>query len=93
MVVDSVQTCVTEEHSSAAGSVAQLRLVASQLMEMAKREGVATMLAGHVTKDGDLAGPRLLEHLVSLFTHAPRPARAQAAHPAHHACAGGPGWF
>jgi DNA repair protein RadA/Sms len=57
-----VQTCVTEEHSSAAGSVAQLRLVASQLMEMAKREGVATMLAGHVTKDGDLAGPRLLEH-------------------------------
>jgi DNA repair protein RadA/Sms len=63
-VVDSVQTVHTAELSSAAGSVGQVREAASQIMEIAKRLGIAVLLVGHVTKDGALAGPRVLEHIV-----------------------------
>jgi DNA repair protein RadA/Sms len=63
-VIDSVQTLYSGEIGSAPGSVAQVREAASQLLRTAKGAGVATILVGHVTKDGAVAGPRVLEHLV-----------------------------
>jgi DNA repair protein RadA/Sms len=63
-VIDSVQTLNSPERSGAAGSVGQVREVAGRIMELAKARGVAVILVGHVTKDGALAGPRVLEHLV-----------------------------
>ncbi len=63
-VVDSVQTLHCRDLSSGAGSVAQVREVAAQVMELAKRLGTAALLVGHVTKEGALAGPRVLEHIV-----------------------------
>jgi len=63
-VVDSVQTLHCEELASAAGSVAQVREVAGAILRVAKAHGTAVLLVGHVTKDGALAGPRVLEHLV-----------------------------
>jgi DNA repair protein RadA/Sms len=63
-VIDSVQTLYSPEISSAPGSVAQVREAASRLLRVAKENGVATILVGHVTKDGSVAGPRVLEHLV-----------------------------
>jgi len=64
VVVDSIQTVRAPELSSAAGSVGQVRECASTLVRMAKDANVAVVLVGHVTKDGALAGPRVLEHLV-----------------------------
>jgi len=64
LVVDSVQTFATDDLPSAAGSVSQVREVAMRLMALAKPSGMAVLLVGHVTKDGSLAGPRVLEHLV-----------------------------
>ncbi len=63
-VIDSVQALHSEDLSSAAGSVAQVREVAGELMQVAKRLRIAVLLVGHVTKEGSLAGPRVLEHLV-----------------------------
>ena len=63
-VVDSIQTMWSTEVSSAPGSVSQIRESAGQLLRVAKSNGVAIVLVGHVTKDGDLAGPRVLEHMV-----------------------------
>jgi DNA repair protein RadA/Sms len=63
-VIDSVQTLGSSELSGAPGSVGQVREVAGRIMELAKARGVAVILVGHVTKDGALAGPRVLEHLV-----------------------------
>jgi DNA repair protein RadA/Sms len=63
-VIDSVQTLYSAELGSAPGSVAQVREAASRLLRVAKENGVATILVGHVTKDGSVAGPRVLEHLV-----------------------------
>ena len=63
-VIDSVQTLHSMELSSAAGSVGQVREVAGELMRVAKALRIAVLLVGHVTKDGALAGPRVLEHLV-----------------------------
>ena len=63
-VIDSVQTLYSSEVGSAPGSVAQVREAAARLMRTAKELGVATILVGHVTKDGTVAGPRVLEHLV-----------------------------
>ena len=63
-VIDSVQTLYSAELGSAPGSVAQVREAASRLLRVAKESGVATFLVGHVTKDGVVAGPRVLEHLV-----------------------------
>lgn len=64
VVVDSVQTLVDPELSSAPGSVAQVRDCAHQLVQQAKQRGIALLLVGHVTKEGTLAGPRVLEHVV-----------------------------
>jgi DNA repair protein RadA/Sms len=63
-VIDSVQTLNAAELSGAPGSVGQVREVAGRIMELAKARGIAVILVGHVTKDGALAGPRVLEHLV-----------------------------
>jgi DNA repair protein RadA/Sms len=63
-VVDSVQTLWSEAVSSAPGSVAQIREVTGRLLRVAKDKGVTIVLVGHVTKEGDLAGPRVLEHMV-----------------------------
>ncbi len=63
-VVDSVQTLHCAELASAAGSVAQVREVAGEILRLAKAQRTAVLLVGHVTKDGALAGPRVLEHLV-----------------------------
>ncbi len=63
-VIDSVQTLYAAALGSAPGSVAQVREAAGRLLRVAKEVGVATVLVGHVTKDGAVAGPRVLEHLV-----------------------------
>ena len=63
-VVDSVQTLWSQEVGSAPGSVSQVREAASRLLRVAKENDVAVFLVGHVTKDGAVAGPRVLEHLV-----------------------------
>jgi DNA repair protein RadA/Sms len=63
-VIDSVQTLRAADLSGAPGSVGQVREVAARIMELAKAQGTAVILVGHVTKEGALAGPRVLEHLV-----------------------------
>jgi DNA repair protein RadA/Sms len=64
LVVDSIQTIFTGTLESAPGSVGQVRECAGKLMQLAKGEGIPTFIVGHVTKDGAIAGPRMLEHLV-----------------------------
>jgi DNA repair protein RadA/Sms len=64
VVIDSIQTIYTELLQSAPGSVAQVRESAAQLVRYAKQSGVSLFIVGHVTKDGQLAGPRVLEHMV-----------------------------
>ncbi len=64
MVIDSIQTMFLPGRSSAPGSVSQVREVTSRLMQSAKQTGVSVLLVGHVTKEGALAGPRVLEHMV-----------------------------
>lgn len=64
MVVDSIQTVYRPELPSAPGSVSQVREGSAQLMRLAKSHAIAAMIVGHVTKDGTLAGPRVLEHIV-----------------------------
>ncbi len=63
-VIDSIQTLWSEALSSAPGSVAQVRECAAQLTRLAKQSGITVILVGHVTKEGALAGPRVLEHIV-----------------------------
>lgn len=64
VVIDSIQTLYTEHVTSAPGSVSQVRECAAQLTRMAKQSGITVLLVGHVTKEGSLAGPRVLEHMV-----------------------------
>ncbi len=64
MVIDSIQTIFTNSLQSAPGSVSQLRESAAMLVKFAKQSGIAIFIAGHVTKEGHLAGPRVLEHMV-----------------------------
>ena len=66
VVVDSVQTIASAEVDGAAGNVSQVREVAAALIAVAKTRGIAVLLVGHVTKDGSIAGPRVLEHLVDV---------------------------
>ncbi|HEX4351369.1 MAG TPA: DNA repair protein RadA, partial [Polyangiales bacterium] len=83
VVIDSIQTLRSGDLESSAGSVAQLRDVSGRLTELAKQRGIALFLIGHVTKEGGLAGPKVLEHLVDTVlsfegdaTHAYRIVRA-----------------
>jgi DNA repair protein RadA/Sms len=69
LVVDSVQTITRVEAEGTAGGVTQVREVAAGLSRLAKERGMATLLVGHVTKDGAIAGPRMLEHLVDVVLH------------------------
>src|SRR5699024_2195823 len=64
VVVDSIQTVFREEVTSAPGSVSQVRECTSELMRIAKTYGIPIVIVGHVTKEGSIAGPRLLEHMV-----------------------------
>ena len=66
LVVDSVQTIGTAEADGSPGGVTQVREVTAALVRVAKRRGMAVIIVGHVTKDGGIAGPRLLEHLVDV---------------------------
>lgn len=64
VVIDSIQTMYVETLDSAPGTVAQVRASAQELIRMAKKRGIALLLVGHVTKEGAIAGPRVLEHMV-----------------------------
>ncbi|MCL1854527.1 MAG: DNA repair protein RadA [Clostridia bacterium] len=64
LIIDSIQTMVSEDSPSAPGSVSQVRQCAAALLRYAKQNSVAVFLVGHVTKEGNLAGPRVLEHMV-----------------------------
>src|SRR5579863_7887975 len=69
LIIDSVQTIAAGEVEGSAGGVTQVRAVASGLIAVAKERSMATILVGHVTKDGSVAGPRALEHLVDVVLH------------------------
>jgi len=69
MVVDSIQTVYTAAAPSPPGSIGQLRECTMRLMQWTKRSGVPTCIVGHVTKEGDIAGPRLLEHIVDVVLY------------------------
>ena len=64
VIIDSIQTMYSEELSAAAGSVSQVREITSQIMRICKSKLITTIIIGHVTKDGTIAGPRVLEHMV-----------------------------
>lgn len=64
VVVDSIQTCYLEALDSAPGTVAQVRASAQELIRLAKRRGITAIMVGHVTKEGMIAGPKVLEHMV-----------------------------
>ncbi|HEX4183796.1 MAG TPA: DNA repair protein RadA [Caulobacteraceae bacterium] len=64
VVIDSIQTLWSDVHEAGPGSVTQVRAAASELVRLAKKRGMAMILVGHVTKDGQVAGPRVVEHMV-----------------------------
>ena len=64
VIIDSVQTMYSDEITSSSGSVSQVREITSRIMKMCKQNGITTIIIGHVTKDGNIAGPRVLEHMV-----------------------------
>ena len=66
LIIDSIQTMYNPELQTAAGSVGQVRECTAKLLQFAKTSGIAVMVIGHVTKDGTIAGPRLLEHMVDV---------------------------
>jgi len=69
VIVDSIQTVHLEEVSGSAGNVTQIRECTNQLMRLAKGENIPIFIAGHVTKSGDIAGPRVLEHIVDVVLY------------------------
>jgi len=64
VIIDSIQTMYSEDITSAAGSVSQVREITARIMRICKSKGITTIIIGHVTKDGNIAGPRVLEHMV-----------------------------
>ena len=64
VIIDSIQTMYSDELTAAAGSVSQVREITSQIMRICKSQAITTIIIGHVTKDGTIAGPRVLEHMV-----------------------------
>ncbi len=69
VVIDSIQTITTEEIESSAGSVSQVRECAGKFLALAKQTGIPVFLIGHITKEGTLAGPKILEHIVDVVLH------------------------
>ncbi len=66
MVIDSIQTIYTDLLDSSAGSVSQIRECAATLLKYAKSTGTSIFIIGHITKDGSIAGPKILEHIVDV---------------------------
>ena len=64
VIIDSIQTMYSDEITSGPGSVSQVREITSRIMKICKQEAITTIIIGHVTKDGNIAGPRVLEHMV-----------------------------
>ena len=64
VIIDSIQTMYSEEITSGPGSVSQVREITARVMKMCKQKQITTIIIGHVTKDGNIAGPRVLEHMV-----------------------------
>jgi len=64
VIIDSIQTMYSDEITSGPGSVSQVREITAKIMKMCKQEEITTIIIGHVTKDGNIAGPRVLEHMV-----------------------------
>ena len=64
VIIDSIQTMYSDEITSGPGSVSQVREITARVMKMCKQKGITTIIIGHVTKDGNIAGPRVLEHMV-----------------------------
>lgn len=64
VIIDSIQTMYSDEITSAPGSVSQVREITARIMKMCKMKGITTVIIGHVTKDGTIAGPKVLEHMV-----------------------------
>jgi len=64
VIIDSIQTMYSDEITAAPGSVSQVREITAQIMRICKQNGITTIIIGHVTKDGNIAGPRVLEHMV-----------------------------
>ncbi|MBO5598037.1 MAG: DNA repair protein RadA [Oribacterium sp.] len=69
VVIDSIQTMYTETVTAAPGSVSQVRESSAQLLRLAKENGIAIFIVGHVTKDGNVAGPKILEHMVDVVLY------------------------
>lgn len=69
LVVDSIQTLFSDELTSLPGSIRQIRECSALLQQIAKKEDITTLMIGHVTKEGDIAGPRILEHMVDTVLH------------------------
>jgi len=69
LIVDSIQTVFSSELSSLPGSIQQIRECSAMFQQIAKKEGITTLMIGHVTKDGDIAGPKMLEHMVDTVLH------------------------
>ncbi|MCC5942395.1 MAG: DNA repair protein RadA [Balneolaceae bacterium] len=69
LIIDSIQTVFSDDLTSLPGSVQQIRECSALLQQLAKKENVTTLMIGHVTKDGDIAGPRILEHMVDTVLH------------------------
>jgi DNA repair protein RadA/Sms len=69
LVIDSIQTIYTNSNNSAPGSVGQVRAVTFELMRLAKKGGITIFIIGHITKDGAIAGPRVLEHMVDVVLY------------------------
>lgn len=64
VIIDSIQTMYSDEITSAAGTVSQVREITARIMKICKSQNITTIIIGHVTKDGNIAGPRVLEHMV-----------------------------
>ncbi len=69
LIVDSIQTVFSSELSSLPGSIQQIRECSAMFQQLAKKEGITTVMIGHVTKEGDIAGPKMLEHMVDTVLH------------------------
>ncbi|MGP1486151.1 MAG: DNA repair protein RadA [Campylobacter sp.] len=69
LIIDSIQTLYSEKNASAPGSVSQVREITFELMRLAKSENICVFIIGHITKDGSIAGPRILEHMVDVVLY------------------------
>lgn len=69
LIIDSIQTLYSDKITSAPGSISQIREITFELMRLAKREDISVFIIGHITKEGSIAGPRILEHMVDVVLY------------------------